>query len=55
LKKGKYEGAVADYSEAIRLDPANAGLYEDRARAYRAAGDSDRALRDERKAQELQQ
>jgi lipoprotein NlpI len=55
LRKGDYKGAADDYSEAIRLDPGNGGLYEDRAQAYRAAGDADRALRDERRAQELRQ
>jgi tetratricopeptide (TPR) repeat protein len=55
LRKGDYKGAADDYSEAIRLDPGNGGLYADRAQAYRGAGDADRALRDERRAQELGQ
>ena len=53
LKKGEYARSVADYSEAIRINPENGGLYEDRAKAYRAGGDALRASEDERKAQEI--
>lgn len=52
-KKSDHAHAIADYSEAIRLDPENPALYEDRARAYRAIGDEPHASEDERKAQGL--
>src|SRR3984893_6792564 len=41
-----YERAIADYNEAIRLDPTDANSFIDRAIAYRAKGDLDRAIAD---------
>jgi len=38
--------AIADYSEAIRLDPKDAQNYSSRALAYRDEGDNDRAIAD---------
>ena len=37
---------IADYNEAIRLDPHNARFYYDRGIAYRRQGDIDRAMTD---------
>lgn len=40
------DGAVADCTEGIRLDPENATGYNDRGNVYLAKGDPDRALAD---------
>jgi lipoprotein NlpI len=44
--KGDRDRAIADYSEAIRLDPKYARPYNGRGNAYRAKGDLDRAIAD---------
>jgi lipoprotein NlpI len=44
--KGDFERAIADYNEAIRLDPKNAVAFDNRAVAYRENGDPDRAIAD---------
>lgn len=44
--KGDYDGAIADYTEAIRLDPQYADAFGNRANAYRDKRDLDRALAD---------
>lgn len=49
------EGALADYREAIRLDPANAGPLNARGTIYRDAGNYDRALADFDKAVALKE
>src|SRR5262245_58247121 len=41
-----YERAIADYSEAIRLVPANAPAFLGRGNAYASKGDRDRAIAD---------
>jgi tetratricopeptide (TPR) repeat protein len=41
-----FKRAVADYSEAIRLDPSNAGAHVRRALAYASLGDDDRVIAD---------
>ena len=41
-----YFGAIADFSEALRLDSNNPEILQDRARAYKLAGDDDNALSD---------
>ncbi|MBN9601156.1 MAG: DUF1850 domain-containing protein [Afipia sp.] len=41
-----YDEAIADYNEAIRLQPLAAHFYLDRGMAYRAKGDRPRALAD---------
>jgi tetratricopeptide (TPR) repeat protein len=51
--KGEFQKAIADYTEAIRLEPKLGPAYRDRARAYRAIGETTQALQDERQAQEL--
>jgi tetratricopeptide (TPR) repeat protein len=45
-KKGDYDRAIADYTEAIRLDPKDPHAYNDRGNAYRYKGDNDRAIAD---------
>ncbi|GHV51225.1 hypothetical protein AGMMS49579_06140 [Spirochaetia bacterium] len=41
-----YDQAIADYTQAIRLDPNNENAYYDRGRAYAAKSDYDRAISD---------
>ncbi len=43
---GEHGNAVADFSEAIRLNPGNAVAYNNRANTYAALGAFDRALAD---------
>ena len=50
---GDHEKAIADYSEAIRLRPANPLLYSSRAKVYRSMGDDANADRDEKTAESL--
>ena len=44
--KGDHENAIADYNEAIRLDPKIAEAYNNRGNAWRNKGDYDRAIAD---------
>jgi tetratricopeptide (TPR) repeat protein len=44
--KGELDPAIADYGEAIRLDPKYVAAFTDRGIAYRAKGDLDRAIAD---------
>jgi tetratricopeptide (TPR) repeat protein len=44
--KGDYDRAIADYTEAIRLDPGLALAYNNRGFAYSHKGDNDRAIAD---------
>src|SRR5437016_1925492 len=44
--KFDYDQAIADYSEAIRLDPKNADIYSRRGTAYQLKSDYDRAIAD---------
>jgi lipoprotein NlpI len=44
--KGETDRAIADYDEAIRLNPKSAGAYNNRGHAQRAKGDNDRAIAD---------
>jgi tetratricopeptide (TPR) repeat protein len=48
-----YDRAIADYTEAIRLDPNSVGAYFGRAGAYSDRGDVDRAMADYTAAQRL--
>src|SRR6516165_3092939 len=41
-----FDAAIADCSEALRIDPGTAGVYNLRGFAYYAKGDADRALAD---------
>ncbi len=45
-RKGKFSAAIADYTEAIRLDPNYAKAYNNRAMAYQAKRDLNRAIAD---------
>jgi len=45
-KIGQYDRAIADYSEAIRLDPNYAKAFNNRGDAYRDKGEYDRATAD---------
>jgi tetratricopeptide (TPR) repeat protein len=45
--QGSFGRAVADFTEAIRREPNNAVYYENRAAAYRGAGDEANAAADE--------
>jgi len=53
LKRGEYEQAVADYTEAIRLDPRSPNAHLGRALAYRSLGDEESAFQDQRASKEL--
>jgi tetratricopeptide (TPR) repeat protein len=44
--QGDFDRAIADLSEAIRLDPTSAGTYNNRGRAYRDKGEDQRAIAD---------
>ena len=46
LEKGDNDKAIAEYTEAIRLDPKRAKAYNDRGVAYRNAGEYDKAISD---------
>src|SRR5262245_9696289 len=45
-RKGDYDRAIADWTEAIRLDPKYAIAYNGRAVAYNRKGDYNRAIAD---------
>jgi tetratricopeptide (TPR) repeat protein len=49
-RKGDYDRAIADFTEAIRLDPNFALAYRSRGAAYHAKGDYDRAVADSTEA-----
>jgi tetratricopeptide (TPR) repeat protein len=51
--KKEYDRAIVDYTEALALEPRLAPVYADRARAYRAIGDIEKAIGDEQSAREL--
>jgi Flp pilus assembly protein TadD len=46
LNKGDIDQAIADYTEAIRLDPYDAEAYNGRGFAYGSKGEYDRAIAD---------
>ena len=45
-KKGEFDKAIADYNEAIRLDPKHATTYYNRGLTYGKKGDHDKAIAD---------
>src|SRR3954452_8501409 len=46
LRHGDVRRAIADFDEAIQLNPNRAALYRDRAQAHRQNGDLERAIAD---------
>ncbi len=44
VKTENFDHAIADYTELLRLDPKNAGAYNDLGNAYFAKGDYDHAI-----------
>jgi tetratricopeptide (TPR) repeat protein len=48
--KSDYDRAIADYSQAIRLNPNSGGAFFLRALSYSQKGDFDRAIQDYTKA-----
>jgi lipoprotein NlpI len=44
--KGDFDRAIADYNQAISINPGNATFYNNRGIAYRGKGDLDRAIAD---------
>jgi lipoprotein NlpI len=53
--KGEYDRAIADYAQAIQLDPKDAlAYYNNRGLAYRAKGEYDRAIADYTQAIQLE-
>jgi Tfp pilus assembly protein PilF len=53
MGKGDLDGAIADFSEVIRLDPRHAHAYGNRSSAYRQKGDVGRASADYKEAVRL--
>ena len=51
--KGQLDRAIADYTQAIRLDPEYAEAYHNRGQAYAARGDAPQAEADQAKYREL--
>jgi tetratricopeptide (TPR) repeat protein len=48
--KGDYDRAIADYSEAIRIDPNYAVAYSNRGNLFEAKGRREEAIADFRRA-----
>ncbi|MDR0628540.1 MAG: tetratricopeptide repeat protein [Treponema sp.] len=44
--QGEYESAIADFTEAVRLNPNLAAAYNNRGNAYKDKEDYDRAIAD---------
>jgi Tfp pilus assembly protein PilF len=44
--KNDYTRAIADFTQAIKVDPKNVAAYDERASAYEFTGAHDRALAD---------
>ena len=55
LRKGLFDKAIADYTQAIRLAPSWAAAYEARAHAYEKKGDQAKAKDDRSRAKKLQE
>ena len=50
---GRHDQAIADYDQALQLDPNHAAAYYSRATAHRAKGETSDAIADYRKALSL--
>jgi tetratricopeptide (TPR) repeat protein len=44
--KGEYDNAIAEYTEAIRIDPQDAEAYHSRGLVYRKKGENEKAIAD---------
>ena len=53
MNRGNLDLALVDFNRALAIDPATAGAYADRGRAYELKGDRDQAIADYRKALSL--
>ena len=53
MNRGNLDLALADFDRALAIDPASAGAYADRGRAYELKGDRAQAIADYRKALSL--
>lgn len=53
LMESNYDGAIAEFNEAIRIDPKNSAAYSNRGVAYRKKGDNARAEADLKEAARL--
>ena len=53
VARKEHDKAVADFDEAVRLDPASAAAFEGRGNAWKAAGNAARAGADLARAREL--
>ena len=53
MRKGQYERAIADFDQAIKLNPKFASAYSNRGFSYEHKGEKKRAMADYRKAIEL--
>jgi Flp pilus assembly protein TadD len=54
LEAGKFDQALGDFNEALKLKPNDPALYDYRGIAYRAQGQDDKALADFNRAMELE-
>jgi tetratricopeptide (TPR) repeat protein len=50
---GEFQGAIADYSEALRINPNYGAAYQNRGVARRDSGDKPGAIQDFQKAADL--
>jgi len=53
LEAGKFDQALGDFNEALKLKPNDAAIYDYRGVAYRAKGQDDKAMEDFNRAIEL--
>ena len=53
IRTGRHDNAIADYSEALKLEPTDADIYNNRGNALRRKGQYDRAIADYNEAIKL--